>query len=39
MDNLKKIKIMENNGGYITTKELDKNNINRYFLYYRKNQI
>ena len=33
MDNFKKIlKIMKNNGGYITTKELEKNNINRYFL-------
>ena len=26
------LKIMNNNGGYITTKELDENNINRYFL-------
>lgn len=33
MDNFEKIlKIMKNNGGYITTKELDENNINRYFL-------
>lgn len=33
MNNFEKIlKIMKNNGGYITTKELDKNNINRYFL-------
>ena len=33
MDNVEKIlKIMKNNGGYITTKELDENNINRYFL-------
>ena len=33
MDNYEKIlKIMKNNGGYITTKELDSNNINRYFL-------
>lgn len=33
MDNFKKILIiMKNNGGYITTKELEKNNINRYFL-------
>ena len=33
MNNFEKIlKIMNNNGGYITTKELDENNINRYFL-------
>ena len=33
MDNFEKIlKIMKNNGGYITTKELDENNINRCFL-------
>ena len=33
MDNYEKIlKIMKNNGGYITTKELDWNNIDRYFL-------
>ena len=33
MDNYEKIlKIMKNNGGYITTKELDSNNIDRYFL-------
>jgi predicted transcriptional regulator of viral defense system len=33
MDNFEKIlNIMKNNGGYITTKELSKNNINRYFL-------
>ena len=33
MDNFEKIlKIMKNNGCYITTKELDENNINRYFL-------
>lgn len=33
MDNFEKIlNIMETNGGYITTKELNKNNINRYFL-------
>lgn len=33
MNNFEKIlKIMNNNGGYITTKELDDNNINRYFL-------
>ena len=30
MDNFEKIlKIMKNNGGYITTKELDKNNIEK----------
>lgn len=33
MDNYEKIlKIMKNNGGYITSKELDSNNIDRYFL-------
>lgn len=33
MNNFEKIlKIMKNNGGYITTKELNENNINRYFL-------
>ena len=33
MDNFEKIlKIMKHNGGYITTKELKNNNINRYFL-------
>ena len=33
MDNYEKIlKIMKNNGGYITSKELDLNNIDRYFL-------
>lgn len=33
MDNFEKIlKIMKDNGGYITTKELTENNINRYFL-------
>lgn len=33
MDNFEKIlKIMKNNGGYITTRELGENNINRYFL-------
>lgn len=33
MDNFGKIlKIMKDNGGYITTKELNENNINRYFL-------
>ncbi len=33
MDNFEKIlNIMRKNGGYITTKELNKNNINRYFL-------
>lgn len=33
MDNFEKIlKIMKNNGGYITAKELEENNINRYFL-------
>lgn len=33
MDNYEKIlKIMKNNGGYITSKELDLKNIDRYFL-------
>ena len=33
MDNFEKIlKIMKNNGGYITTRELEEKNINRYFL-------
>lgn len=33
MSNFEKIlKIMESNGGYITTKELEENSINRYFL-------
>lgn len=42
MNNFEKIlKIMKNNGGYITTKELNENNINRYFLtkMIEKNQI
>ena len=33
MDNFEKIlNMMKNNGGYITTKELNENKINRYFL-------